>query len=111
MSGPFADTKTIRAALFDVIDAGCTCDSGEKHPWELDDDLNDPAQTEDVVNERRARFVDAVIDRIADLRSIPGETIKLQDLCERHKKAVLPKPTAQVCVECSAEQKAKGQTG
>jgi hypothetical protein len=112
MSTPFADTKTIRAAIFDVIDQGHQCDKGPAecglfHAWEFE--FRFPETDEE--NQNRANFVAAVIDRIADLHSIPGETIKLQDLCgECVKRALtLPESRALFCIQCSAEQKAKGQ--
>lgn len=60
----YVEQGKLRAVLFDVIDAGCTCESGEQHPWELDDDPNDPEQTEDIVNAQRVRFVDEVMKRL-----------------------------------------------
>ncbi len=54
---------TIREGLMSVIDEGCTCSSGEKHPWELYElegsDVIE-AVTEDVANQQRLRFADAV---------------------------------------------------
>lgn len=35
-------------------------------------------------------------------------TIAYENLCPRHRAEALPKPTAQVCIQCAAEQKAKG---
>lgn len=96
----FAGAATIRAAIFDVIDAGCSCESGEKHPWELDENINDPESTEDVVNQQRSRFVDAVIKEIANLQAPPHDGIQIQNLCDHHKREVLPVPTAAVCGMC-----------
>lgn len=64
--------QRLRAALFDVMDGGCTCGSEKKHPWELNDDTNDPEQTEDIVNAQRARFVDTVWLRLLELRQKTG---------------------------------------
>lgn len=101
MSTPFADIKTIRTAIFDAIDGGF-----KRGPWHFDPDDESDDQTE-----QRHAFADAVVSMIEDLQTAPFNHVKLENLCERHKKAALPKPTAQVCVQCSAEQKAKGQTG
>ena len=94
----FADVLTIRAACFDVIDAGCTL--RERSPWYFDYS----GVSEDVNNETRSAFVDAVIERIAELQAPPHSGVKLENLCSRHIKQVLPKPTVGVCVMCEAER-------
>ncbi len=48
---------TIREAILSVVDEGCTCNSGEKHRWELYED--DP-RAQDAANMQRLRFCDAV---------------------------------------------------
>ena len=103
MSTPFADTKTIRAALFDVIDL-------RDCPWWFHANSS-TGWTEDDANRERMRFVEQVVARISDLQSAPFDGVKLENLCPRHRQEALPKPTVQVCVQCAAEQKAKGQTG
>lgn len=54
----------IREALATVIDDGCNCDSGEKHPWEFYEDGTEggdvDAFTEDMANQQRMRFADAI---------------------------------------------------
>lgn len=73
---PFADTATIRAAIFDVIDAGDR--NGE--PWLLLQDESE-AQTE-----LRGRFADAVVSMIEELQT-SFKFLKLQDFrnstCEK----------------------------
>jgi hypothetical protein len=103
MSTPFADTKTIRAAIADVLDAGSDCSRGcaAEHSWRFY--LNESDQ--ETVN--RSRFMDAVIARIADLQSSTFDGVKLQDLCCKCIKRALPKSTEPFCVQCAAEQKAK----
>lgn len=56
----------IRAAIFDVLDGGCTCSGpGEKHPWEVQDRIVNGQWVEvEYVTEQRVRFVDAVIARL-----------------------------------------------
>lgn len=40
-----------------------------------------------------------------------GEFIEpVENLCPRHRLEALPAPTAQVCVQCAAEQRAKGRS-
>lgn len=51
---------TVRDVLLDVIDGGCTCGSGEHHPWEFDH-----AADEDIANMQRLRLVDEVAHRLA----------------------------------------------
>ena len=102
----FAGTATVRAAIFDVIDAGCSCFS-EEHPWELYKNPNDDEQDEDIGSAQRERFVDDVIARIAELQQPPHHGIKLQDLCPKHIKAALPESTAQWCSQCSVGEKVK----
>lgn len=91
----FAGVATIRAAIFDVLDA-------EEFYFEWN------VLSEDDQNQERERFAAKVIDRISDLQSREG--IKLENLCPRHKVEVLPKPTASVCAMCQAERSANGDT-
>lgn len=90
----FAGVATIRAAIFDVIDGGFN-----RRPWTLDPDDESDAQTA-----QRFAFADAVIAIIADLQSPPFNHIQLQNLCEKHKRAMLPVPTAAVCGMCQVER-------
>jgi hypothetical protein len=94
---PFADTATIRAAIFDVIDAG-----DEGYAWEF------PLNESDRQTERRTRFADAVVSMIEDLQS-NFKFVRLENLCPRHRGEALPMPSVQVCAQCAAEQRAKGQ--
>lgn len=99
-----ADINVIRAAIFDVADAGhiCSAACGIKHPWYFDQNESDE-QTE-----HRAKFVDAVEARIRDLQGpMFNLGVKLQNLCERHKIARLPFPTVDACMDCEAEARAK----
>jgi hypothetical protein len=63
----FASLTTVRAAIADVLDAGCSC-TNEKHPWELDDTT---AEELDVTNGQRVRFIDDVCRRILELQREP----------------------------------------
>lgn len=67
------DLALIRRAILSVIDDGCTCESGEKHPWELDGD----PQESSFENEQRLRFADAIqkyiVDRLAPALKGKGE--------------------------------------
>lgn len=56
----YVEQGRLRAVLFDVIDAGCTCptSANTQHPWKFDDKI------EDFANEQRTRFVDEVIRRL-----------------------------------------------
>jgi hypothetical protein len=63
----FASLTTVRAAIADVLDAGCSC-TNEKHPWELDDTT---AEELDVTNGQRVRFIDDVCRRILALQREP----------------------------------------
>jgi len=94
---PFADTQTIRAAIFDVIEAG----DKEGVAWLLAQDESDEE------TERRCRFADAVVSMIEDLQT-NLHFIKIQDLCPTHIREVLPRPTTEICVECQKKQKAAG---
>lgn len=72
--GP-ASASTIRTALYDVLDGGCNCEGegggGAKHPWELDDDVDNPELDHELVSAQRERFADAVIVRIVQLQTAP----------------------------------------
>lgn len=58
------DLAELRATILAVIDDGCTCNTGEKHPWEFYEDGteggNVDAFTEDMANQQRLRFCDAI---------------------------------------------------
>lgn len=97
---PFASIATIRAAIFDVIDAQEIFDL-----WEGDHGGN--VVTEEDANVSRTAFVDRVIARLAELQSHPHDGIKLENLCDLHKQRILPIPTSSVCVMCQAERNRK----
>jgi hypothetical protein len=59
-----ASLTVVRAAIADVLDAGCSC-TNEKHSWELDDIT---AEELGVTNGQLVRFIDAVCQRIAQLQ-------------------------------------------
>lgn len=82
----FAGVPTIRAAIFDVIDEGDDSDESEEQ------------------TEKRMRFVDLVIARIEQLQNPPHDGVKLQNLCERHKRLALPQPEGiGLCPHCEKE--------
>jgi hypothetical protein len=56
---------TLRAALMDVIDAGCRHTDGFTHEWKLN------AFEEDFANAQRCEFADAVAARIGELQGEP----------------------------------------
>lgn len=60
----YVEQGRLRAVLFDVIDAGCTCGSRERHPWELDRNVDNPEIDEDIINHQRIRFVEEVLRRL-----------------------------------------------
>jgi hypothetical protein len=62
----FASLTTVRAAIYDVIDKGSF--SGW---WALYDEGDNPEVTEDMVNQERCDFVDAVCARILELQREP----------------------------------------
>lgn len=98
----FAGVATIRAAILDVLDNGWTCLStncGMKHPFHFDP--NDEGMEEESV---RYNFAGLVIARIAELQNPPHDGINLSNLCDKHKRLVLPRPTVNVCVACEAER-------
>jgi hypothetical protein len=64
----FASLTTVRAAIHDVIDKGSF--SGW---WELYDEGDNPEVTEDMVNQERCDFVDAVNARVLELQREPHE--------------------------------------
>jgi hypothetical protein len=84
----FASKSAIRAALFDVIDAG---DAGDA--WIFTQDESDQE------SERRQRFANVVMTMIEDLQSNFRFT-KLENLCPTHIREALPRPSAMVCAEC-----------
>lgn len=93
----FAGVATIRAAAFDVIDS-------EQGEWFF----ADPSLNEDEQNQERTMFVDRLIKRIAELQSPPHDGIKLENLCDLHKRRALPHPTTAVCVQCQKERAGNG---
>jgi hypothetical protein len=97
MRRSFADPATIRAAIFDVIEAG----DQDGTAWLLAQDESDEE------SERRCRFADQVVSMIEDLQSNFKFT-KLENLCPTHIREAIPRPTSQVCVECEKKQKAVG---
>lgn len=98
----FAGVATIRQALFDVIDHG----DQDDQPWMFYEN-EDPRSyfDQDAANVDRSNFVDAVIARIAELQNPPHEGIKLENLCDKHKRQCLPAPTSKTCRMCDAERK------
>jgi hypothetical protein len=69
-----ASITTVRAALFDVIDAGWQCSRScdLRHPWAFPTEMfAGDAQPNDDDLQLRDRFVDAVIARIAQLQAPP----------------------------------------
>lgn len=102
----FAGIATIRAALFDVLDHG----DQDGQRWAFYENPHEGfaagtfAWTEDNANTERSNFVGAVIARIAELQNPPHSGVKLENLCPRHIKMTLPRPTAMVCRMCEAER-------
>ena len=87
------DISVVRAAILDVTD------SYYYGMWSED---------EAVANEARLSFADAVAKRIEALQRPPHELgIQMQNLCDRHKREMLPAPTAQVCRLCVKERSAE----
>lgn len=93
----FAGVATIRQAIFDIIDGGMNGDATE--PWEFHLDLL--ASDQDLI---RSSFVDAVIKRIAELQTAPHDGIRIENLCDKHKREVLPVPTKSTCGMCQSER-------
>ena len=92
----FAGVATIRAAIFDLIDSG---DHGV--PWRFYEEQTESRNiTEDAATTDRVLFVDAVITRIAELQNPPHSGVKLENLCDLHKRRTLPRPTSRVCMMC-----------
>jgi hypothetical protein len=61
------DTSIVRAALFDILDAGSECgltDCPHGHLW-----MFNPQDESDGESQNRTVFVDRVIDRVVDLQS------------------------------------------
>ena len=94
---PFAGVATIRAALFDALDAN----TRELYAFDCEKHL----VTDEGATDARCAFVDAVIARIAELQQAPHDGVKLENLCDKHKREILPLPTASVCPECAAERR------
>lgn len=86
----FASDVIVRAAIFDVLDAG---------QWELNSSDESDEETE-----RRYLFASAVQKRICELQSPPHHGVRLENLCERHRRQALPKPTVLVCEICEKEK-------
>lgn len=101
MSRSFVSVATIKAAIYDVIDQGRS-QSSEYQDWRF----NDSDSSYELLE--RSMFADAVIRRIAELQEPPHEGVKLENLCDFHKREVLPEPTAEFCAECEKKQKAAG---
>jgi hypothetical protein len=100
----FASKSTIRAAIFDVIDAG----DSEDDPWKEGAAWLLLKSESEVESERRYRFADAVIGMIEDLQELPFKFTKLENLCPTHMREALPRPSAAVCTECEKKQKVVG---
>lgn len=95
----FAGVATIRAAIFDVLDAG---DCGVS--WRFYEEDSPSARiTEAAAITDRVLFVNAVIARVAEIQTL-HDGIRLQDICDKHKRSVLPVPTAAVCGMCQVER-------
>lgn len=91
----FADTATIRAALFDILD--------QFNPLIMDRNLiPGEVKSEDRENFERTAFVDAVITRVAQLQTPPHDGVKLENLCLTHVRETLHLPPTKIvfCVEC-----------
>lgn len=103
----FAGVATIRAALFDILDRG----DRDDQPWAFYEHdhggVKGLAWTEDDANVERRVFVDNVLARIAELQAPPHDGIKLENLCDKHKREALPAPTAKVCGMCQVERGSK----
>jgi hypothetical protein len=56
---------TLRAAIMDVIDAGCHHQDGMSHEWRLN------SGSEEFANEQRCAFADAIATRITELQAVP----------------------------------------
>ena len=96
------DISVVRAAILDVIDER-PCGFGK---WAFYEDGEN--WTEDYANTDRLDFADAVAKRIEALQRPPHELgIQMQNLCDRHKRSILPAPTAQVCRLCVKERSAE----
>lgn len=99
-SQSFAGIATIRAAIFDAIDVGF-----KRGAWHFDPDDESDTQTE-----HRHAFANAVVSFVEDLQTAPFNHVRLENLCDRHKREALPPPTSETCVVCNAERlSAKGQ--
>ena len=96
----FASETTIRAGIFDVIDSRGWIFGGIAREGGV-------YLSEDADNEQRSVFVDAVLKRISELQSPPHDGVRLENLCDNHKRQVLPAPTAANCVICEAQWKDK----
>jgi hypothetical protein len=93
----FAGVATIRAAVFDVLDS---------RGWAFGGIVREGGVvlSEDGEDEQRALFTNAVIARIAELQAVPHDGVRLENLCDKHKRLALPVPTAMVCVQCEKER-------
>jgi hypothetical protein len=65
-----SELAKLRRIILRVIDDGCTCESGEKHPWEFYEDGteggNVDAYTEDMANANRLRFCDRIQELLTE---------------------------------------------
>ena len=101
------DISVVRTAILDVIDE---CRGGKWAFYE-DEPNDDPPEffwNEDAANNDRLSFADAVAKRIEALQRPPHELgLQMQNLCDRHKREMLPAPTVQVCRLCVKERSAE----
>lgn len=71
------DLAAMRVAILTILDDGCNCESGEKHPWEFYEDMdglhNLDAFTDEMATEQRMRFADAVEKYLVEQRSNSNE--------------------------------------
>jgi hypothetical protein len=63
--GQVTSIATLRAAIMDVVDAGCHHDDGMSHEWKFN------AAEESFANEQRCAFVDRVAERVVQLQAVP----------------------------------------
>lgn len=96
MSVIVTTNEAIAAALADVIDENL---GGFQWMWSTQETYADAL---------RLDFRDAVLKRLGELHVAPHSMAPhLENLCERHRKEALPKPTVGFCGSCERELKAK----
>ena len=96
------DISVVRTAIFDVVDV-----TTFHAMWDESPNCT-PSQNEDIQNNARGCFADAVAKRIEALQRPPHELgIQMQNLCDRHKRSILPASTVQVCRLCVKERSAE----